>query len=371
MTHPTDEQTVGSLVGRQGERFATLEEIYARARERLDAEAWAVLDGGAGAEQSLRDNLAALSRWSFRPKYLSGVTELVTSTTFLGIDLAFPVLTAPIGGDGLFHERGQCEIAAAAAMAGIAPVVSEASSFSLEAVAAASDGPKVMQLHAWGEPDDFLALATRAGRAGYRAICVTIDCPTLGWRERTMALRFEFPQEQWSGNYSATETSVTDRLTSGAGSGWTWQTLAQVRRRLEVPLLVKGVLTAEDAELAISAGADGIVVSNHGGRQLDCLPASVDQLPEVVEAVRGRIPVAVDGGIRRGADVLKALALGADVVLVGRMTAMGLAAGGAAGVYAALGLLRAEFERSMLLAGRRAVKDLDRSAVQPRAAEPR
>lgn len=375
MTHPADEQTIEPTVEltgkRTGERFATLEEIYARARERLDADVWAVLDGGAGAEQSLRDNLAALRRWSFRPKYLSGVTDPITSTSFVGIDLAFPVLTAPIGGDGLFHERGQCEIAAATATAGIAPVISEASRFSLETVAAASDGPKVMQLHAWGERDEFLALARRAGRAGYSALCVTIDCPTVGWRERTMTRRYKTPEEQWSGNYSGGDISAADRLISGSGSDWTWETLSEVRQRLEVPLLVKGILTAEDAELAVSAGVDGIVVSNHGGRQLDCLPATVDQLPEVVDTVRGRVPVGVDGGIRRGVDVLKALALGADVVLVGRLTAMALAAGGAAALYAALCLLRAEFERSMLLAGRRSLKDLDHSMVQPRAVEPR
>ncbi|PXX63919.1 4-hydroxymandelate oxidase [Nocardia tenerifensis] len=364
MTHSTDEQAIEP----SGEPFATLEEIYVRARERLDADAWAVLDGGAGAEQTLRDNLAALRRWSFRPKYLSGVTNLITSTTFVGIDLAFPVLTAPIGGDGLFHERGQCETAAATAMAGIAPVISEASRFSLETVAAASDGPKVMQLHAWGEPDEFLALAQRACRAGYAALCVTIDCPTLGWRERAMSRRYLVPEEQWSGNYPATGASAAHRLISGFGSDWTWETLAQVRRRLEVPLLVKGVLTAEDAELAVGAGVDGIVVSNHGGRQLDCLPATMDQLPEVVDTVRGRVPVAVDGGIRRGSDVLKALALGADVVLVGRLTAMALAAGGAVALSAALRLLRAEFERSMLLAGRRSLKDIDRSMVRLSAA---
>lgn len=365
----TDGQAVEPPVEQANERFATLGEIYACARERLDGDAWAVLDGGAGAEQSLRENLAALNRWSFRPTYLTGVTELVTSTNFLGIDLAFPVLTAPIGGDGLFHERGQCEIAAATAMAGIAPVVSEASRFSLETVAGASDGPKIMQLHAWGDPDEFLALAKRAHRAGYEALCVTIDCPTLGWRERLMSRRYEIPAEQWGGNHDPMGTTAANRLRSGHGSDWTWETLAAVKAATESPLLVKGILTAEDAELAVSAGADGIVVSNHGGRQLDCLPATLDQLPEVVAAVRGRVPVAVDGGIRRGADVLKALALGADVVLVGRMTAMALAADGAAGVYAALRLLREEFERSMLLAGRRTLADLDRELVQPRTVD--
>lgn len=355
--------------GAAAERFATLEEIYACARERLDADKWAVLDGGAGAEQSLQDNLVALRRWSFRPRYLSGITKLDAGTTFLGIDLAFPVLTAPIGSDGVFHERGQCEIATATAMAGIAPVVSEASRFSLEVVAAASDGPKIMQLHAWGEPEEFLALAGRAAGAGYSALCVTIDCPTLGWRERIMEQRFKIPPEQWSGN-SGGDGSAADRLMSGFGSDWTWSTIADVRSQLGVPLLVKGILTAEQAELAIAAGADGILVSNHGGRQLDCLPGTVDQLPEVAAAVRGRVPIAVDGGIRRGTDVLTALALGADVVLVGRLTAMALAAGGAAGVYAALSLLRAEFERSMLLAGRRTLAEVDRSVVQPRAAHP-
>lgn len=369
MSHTTQEQRLDARAGAAGERFATLGEIYALARTRLDADTWALLDGGAGAEQSLSDNLAALDRWSFRPKYLSGVTELDTGASFLGIDLAFPVLTAPIGGDGMFHERGQCEIAAAAAMAGIAPVISEASRFPLETVAAASDGPKLMQLHAWGEPEEFLALARRAARAGYSAVCVTIDCPTLGWRERPMTRRFHMPPEHWSGNYSGdVDTTAAGRLVSGAGSDWTWETLGKVRQQLDIPMLVKGIMTGEDAEQAISAGVDGMVVSNHGGRQLDCLPATLDQLPEVVAAVRGRVPVAMDGGIRRGADVLKALALGADVVLVGRLTAMALAAGGAAGVYAALCLLRAEFERSMLLAGRRDLKDIDRSMLQQRPA---
>lgn len=366
MTHPMDER---ATLGHTAERFATLEEIYHCARERLDPDAWAVLDGGAGAEQTLRDNLTALERWSFRPRYLSGITDLDTGTSFLGVDLAFPVLTSPIGGDGLFHERGQCEIAAAATMAGIAPVVSEASRFPLETVAAASPGPKIMQLHSWGEPDEFVAMARRACRAGYSALCITIDCPTLGWRERVLTRRYATPQEQWSGNYIGSVAGAADRLVSGSGSDWTWETVAGVRRRIDLPVMVKGVLTAEDAEQAISAGVDAILVSNHGGRQLDCLPASVDQLPEVVSAVRGRVPVAVDGGIRRGPDVLKALALGADVVLVGRMTAMALAAGGAAGVYAAMTLLRAEFERSMLLVGRSAVRNLDRSVVQRRAAE--
>jgi len=369
MTQPTSKQMVESKrsIKPAGERFTTLGEIYARARERLDADTWAVLDGGAGAEQSLHDNVAALGRWSFRPAYLSGVTDLTTSTTFLGIDLSFPVITSPIGGDGMFHERGQCDIAAATASAGIAPVVSEASCFSLETVAAASDGPKIMQLHSWGSSEEFLALAGRACRAGYSALCVTIDCPTLGWRERPMVRRFKTPMEQWGGNYGTVDASAAERLASGAGSDWTWDTLGQVRRQVDIPMLVKGVLTAQDAELAVSAGVDGILVSNHGGRQLDCLPATVDQLPEVVDAVAGRVPVAVDGGIRRGADVLKALALGADVVLVGRLTAMALAADGAAGLYAALRLLRQEFERSMLLAGRGALKDLDRSLLQRRA----
>lgn len=364
-----EEHAVDRRVTGEGVQFATLGEIYARARERLDADAWAALDGGAGAEQSLRDNLAALDRWSFRPTYMTGVTEPETRTSFLGIDLAFPVLTSPIGGDGLFHERGQCEIASATAMAGIAPVVSEASPFSLETVAEASDGPKIMQLHAWGEPDEFLTLAKRAHRAGYSALCVTIDCPTLGWRERLMGRRFNTPAEQWSGNHDPMAGSAAGRLVSGYGSDWTWDSLAEMRAAVDRPMIVKGILTAEDAESAVAAGMDGIVVSNHGGRQLDCVPGTLDQLPEVAAAVGGRVPIGMDGGIRRGSDVMKALALGADVVLVGRLAAMGLAADGSAGVYTALRLLREEFERSMLLAGRRTLGELDRSVVQPRVGE--
>jgi 4-hydroxymandelate oxidase len=328
---------------------------------------WETLDGGAGVEQTLRDNRAALAKWSFRPQYLRGITHCDLRTDFLGVDLSFPVLTAPIGGDRQFHDRGQCAIAEATAAAGIAPIVSEASQFPLETVAEASSGPKIMQLMAWGEPEQFLTLARRAQAVGYSALCVTIDCPTLGWRERPMASRYTVPREYWDGNYLAGRGTATDRLLAGIGSNWTWETLAQLRQLIDVPVLLKGILTADDAEAAIAAGADGVVVSNHGGRQLDCLPAALDQLPEVVKAVGGRVQVALDGGIRSGTDVLKALALGADVVCVGRLTAMSLAAGGAPAVFTALSLLRAELERSMLLAGRQTPADLDQTVLQPRS----
>jgi 4-hydroxymandelate oxidase len=366
LTHvPYDDNTCPTLAANSQE-FVTLAEIYRSAREQLTPDVWAFLDGGAGGEQSLRDNIAALARWSVRPRYLSGVTESDPRTTFLGLDLAFPAMTAPIGGDGLFHVRGQCAIAEAAAAAGIVPIVSEASPFALETVAESSSGPKIMQLMAWGEPEQFLALARRAVEAGYSALCVTVDCPTLGWREGPMERRFTIPKRQWGGNYPQATDLAADRLMAGTGSDWTWETLAQVRSQIDVPVLAKGVMTAEDAEAAVAAGADGVVVSNHGGRQLDCLPATIDQLPEVVAAVGGRAHVALDGGIRRGTDVLKALALGAEVVCLGRLTAMALVAGGGAGVLTALSLLRAEFERSMLLAGRRTIADVDLSVVQPR-----
>lgn len=346
--------------------FATLSQIYARARARLPSDVWEILDGGAGEEQSLRDNVAALARWSFRPRYLSGVTSSDPRTSFLGLDLAFPVLTAPIGGDGMFHPRGQHAIVAATAAAGIVPIVSEASPFALESVARSSAGLKIMQLMAWGEPEQFLGLARRAAVAGYVGLCVTIDCPTLGWRERPMTSRFATPKHQWSGNYPHELGSAADRLVDGTGSDWTWETFAEVRSQVDLPVMAKGVLTAEDATAAVAAGADAVVVSNHGGRQLDCLPATLDVLPEVVEAVAGKAEIALDGGIRRGTDVLKAMALGADVVLVGRLTAMALAAGGDRAVAVALHLLRAELERSMLLAGRHSVAEVDRSVVQPR-----
>lgn len=362
MTHASRFERAAVSPTADQQDFATLSEIYLRARERLRPEVWEALDGGAGDEQTLRDNVAAMGRWSFRPRYLSGIDASEVSTTFLGLDLALPVLTAPIGGDGIFHAQGQCAIAEAAAEAGTVTIVSEASPFALETVAAASSGPKIMQLMAWGEPEQFVALARRAVAAGYAAICLTIDCPTLGWRERPMRNRFLTPGEQWSGNYP----QAAERLAAGVGSHWTWETLAQVRAELDVPILAKGVMTAEDATAAVECGADGVVVSNHGGRQLDCLPATLDQLPEIADAVGDRVPVALDGGIRRGADVLKALALGADVVFVGRLAAMAVAAGGAPAVLTALDLVRAELERSMLLVGRRTIADLDRTVVQPR-----
>jgi isopentenyl diphosphate isomerase/L-lactate dehydrogenase-like FMN-dependent dehydrogenase len=348
-------------------QFTTLGEVYETAPRMLSPEAWAYLDGGAGAEETLADNLRAFQRWRLRPRCLAGVVTPSTATQFLGMPLAAPILTAPIGSDILFHPDGQCATVRAAARRGIVPVVSEASHWPLETVAACADGPKVMQLHAWGGRDEFLALVERAERAGFSAICVTIDCPTLGWRERIMRRRFTPRDDAWTGNCvgpPGAAAAAAARLSGGRGSEWTWETLADARPAIGLPVMVKGVLTAEDAEAAVAAGVDAVVVSNHGGRQLDGVPATLDQLPEVLEAGRGRVAVALDGGIRRGTDVLKALALGADVVLVGRAAAMGLAAAGEPGVAAVLRLLVEELERSMLLAGRADLREIDRSLVR-------
>lgn len=347
-----------------GPRFATLGTLYDRAKARLPEDAWAYLAGGASGEQTLGDNEAAFGRWSLRPRQLAGVVDVDITTTFLDIELAAPLLTAPIGCDLLFHPDGQRAIVRAAAACGIAPVVAEASYCSLEAAASESDQPKLMQLHAWGSPDEFRSLTRRAEGAGFAAVCVTLDCPSLGWRERTRRIGLQVDERLFSGNHP--DGKFAHHLLSGKGSDWTWDTLAKVATDLEVPLIVKGILTSEDTERAVEAGARGIIVSNHGGRQLDGTPATLDQLSEVVAAVRGRAAVAVDGGIRRGTDILKALALGADVVLVGRPVAMGLGAAGESGARQVLGLLIDEFRRSMLLAGCASIADINAGLIQPR-----
>ena len=334
-------------------RFVTVDDYEPVARERLSSDVYDFYAGGAGDEWTLAENRRAFDRWSLRPRVLRGSGSPDLSASILGTPLSLPVLVAPWAYQSMAHPDGERATARAAAAAGTIMVVSTTAFDILEDVAAASDAPKWWQLYLFEDRAATSDMLARVVEAGYEAICLTVDVPHLGLRHRDSRHGFAL-------TYGAASSEVRFE------SMLTWDDLGWVRDRAnDLPLLVKGILTAEDAELAVAAGVDGIVVSNHGGRQLDGSPAGLTVLPEVVEAVGGRVPVLVDGGIRRGTDVVKALALGADAVLVGRPLIWGLAVDGQAGVTDVLGILRLELENAMALCGCRTIAEITSSLVRP------
>ena len=349
--------------------WATLADLWETARQRLPDDVWDFLVGGSGDETTLRENCSAFSGWRLRPRVMGGHAPPDLRTSFLGIDLAHPVLTAPFGAEGLFHDEGHLAVARANATAGAASIVPEASTWSLEEVAdAAPEAARIFQLHPMGRPEHVLHAIRRAEAAGYTALCFTCDCPTAGWRERNMRNGFSLGPDEIGGNYPmggpVAYEDVFGQLFRRDDRVWSWDELAAVCAQTRLPWMAKGILTAEDARAAVAAGASAVIVSTHGGRQLDRAPAALTQLPEVVAAVEGRALVALDSGIRRGADVVTALALGADVVVVGRLAAVALAAGGQAGVERMHALLREEMRTILMLLGVPSVRALDRTLLQ-------
>jgi isopentenyl diphosphate isomerase/L-lactate dehydrogenase-like FMN-dependent dehydrogenase len=349
--------------------YTTLGEIVEAARDALDPDVLDFLDGGAGDEVTLRRNRAAFSRWSFRPRVMSGRPVPSAATTFLGIPLSLPVLTAPFGGDRLFHPDGHLAVARANAAEGVASIVPEVGSFALEEIAAAAPpAARIAQLHPLGSPDNFVAMLGRIQRAGYQAVCVTVDAPTGGWRDRSLRNRFSPDPSVAMGNYppggDTTLEEVLGRYFTRDQPVWAWEHLTELMAETTLPWIAKGILTGEDAEAAAKAGASAVLVSNHGGRQLDGAGAALDQLPEVVGAVGGQLQIGLDSGVRRGSEVVTAVALGADVVVLGRLAAYGLAAAGEYGVRRVLQLLGEEIVTVLTLLGRGGVRDLDRTALQ-------
>ncbi|MDT3444642.1 alpha-hydroxy acid oxidase [Pseudofrankia sp. BMG5.37] len=345
------------------DRFATVGEIYEAARRALPPPVWDFLDGGSGGEQTLRANLSSFERWSVLPRLMTGAGEPDLARSFLGIELSMPVMTSPFGADRLLHRDGHLAVARANAKAGVASIVPEAGSYSWEEVTMAAPGAaRIAQLHPMGNPANFAAMLRRAADLGFSALCLTLDCPTAGWRERNMRNRFDVDVDVVSGNYPhagpADLADTLGQLFVRREPIWTWDELAGRMAGSPLPWLAKGILTGADAVAAARAGAAGILVSNHGGRQLDAVPAALDQLPEIVAALGGRVPVALDSGVRRGGDVVKALALGADVVVIGRAAAMALAAGGEEGVGRLLELFREEISTTVKLLGATGVDGL-------------
>ena len=339
-----------SAVSPQDQEFRTLDELHAAALQNLPPDVAVYLESGAGTEQTLKANREAFTRYVIKPRPMSGVNDPKTNTDFLGIPLSVPVLTAPFGGDALFSAEGHLAVARANAACGTASIVPEVGSFSYEDVAAAAPAAaRIGQLHPF---ESFDPVAKRIKNAGYDALCVTVDCATMGWRVRNKMARFRFDPGVWFGNATDDgEPNVASTFGGGIIPDWTWDQLAEATARHQMPWIAKGILTPESAVAAVNAGASAIVVSNHGGRQVDPAAASLDALPEVAQAVGGQVPLLLDSGVRTGADVFLALALGASAVVIGRLAAYGLAAAGEQGVRRTIELLTQELRTLMILAG--------------------
>jgi 4-hydroxymandelate oxidase len=326
------------------------------ARGKVAPEVWCYFEGGANDEVTLRANVAAYGRWRLRPRMLVDVSEISLATTLLGTPVSMPLGVAPFAMQRLIDADGEVSTARAAARAGALLVVSTLTTRRHADIAAASDGPRWLQLYVLRDKQATLDHIAEAKEAGYRALVLTVDLPYLGRRERDLRHGFLNPPPDVEVPY-ADLFSTTPALT--------WRDLEWVRTETGMPIVVKGLLTREDALLAVEHGADAVWVSNHGGRQLDHVAAGLDALPEVVEAVAGRAEVYVDGGVRRGTDVLKALALGARAAFAGRAFACGLAVDGERGVAHVLSLLRDELELGLGLLGCPSPDAVSRGHVEP------
>ncbi len=353
----------------------TFEDWERAAQAKLDTGAFGYIAGGAGAEETMRANREAFQRWRIRPRMLAGNAVRDISVEVLGLRSPAPFLLAPVGVLSIAHEEAEVGVAKASAASGVPMVLSSAATHSIEQVAE-TGAPRWFQLYWVNDREICASFVRRAEAAGYGAIVVTLDTLTLGWRPRDLREAYlPFIKGEGCGQYFTDpvflsrldKTPDEDLLTAAAtmlatfpNLGLTWDDLEWLREQTSLPILVKGVLTADDAERALQHGVDGVIVSNHGGRQVDGAVAALDALIEVRDALPGAV-VLMDGGIRSAADVLKAIALGADAVLLGRPYAYALAVGGSRGVEELIQNLMAEIDLSLALAGAHSVRDLDRS----------
>jgi 4-hydroxymandelate oxidase len=342
-------------------------DYFERAAETVDPQVWCYFEGGSGDEVTLRANAAAYSRWLLRPRMLVDVSSISLETTLLGTPVSTPLGVAPFAMQRLLDPEGECATARAAASSGSLLCVSTITSSSHAEIAAAGcASPRWLQLYVLRDRQRTLDHIAEARESGYSALILTIDMPLLGRRERDLRLGFQIPDDLplpyiRGRDPTAAETLGEHFQTSPA---LTWRDLEWVAAESGLPIVLKGILTREDALLAVEHGAAAVYVSNHGGRQLDGVAAGLDALPEVVEAVDGRCEVYVDGGIRRGTDVVKALALGARAAFAGRAVACGLAIGGEAGVRHVLAILRDELELAVGLLGCTSPAEIARSHVE-------
>jgi len=347
--------------------IADLERLAA---EGLEAGTHGYFAGGAGDERTLRRNAEAFEGWELRPRVLVDVSEVSTRATVLGTEVETPILVAPVAFQLLAHPDGEAGMARAAAAAGTVLCVSSLTSTRPAEVAqAAPEGKRWMQVYLFRDRGVTRAMVEEAAESGYEALLLTVDAPYAGRRERDLRTGFQVPAEIRApaieaavGHRSLTTAEVFELVDPSI----TWEDLERLCNEFELPILLKGLITGEDAALAVEHGAAGVVVSNHGGRQLDNAPPTINALPEVVEAVDGRIPVLLDGGVRRGTDVAVALAIGAEAVLVGRPALWGLAVDGEAGALRALQILTEELRLVLALLGAPEPSALSAGHVQRR-----
>lgn len=373
------------------DRAVNIDDLRILARKRLPKVCYDFIDGGGEDEVTLAENRAAFQRLTLLPRSLAGAERCDQSTTVCGTEVSMPVLLAPVGLPRIVSRHADLDAARAAGGAGTVYCVPTGASVSLEEIASVATGPLWFQLYLWKKPEIYEGLVRRAQRLGFKALVVTVDSAIASKRERdlrngfTLPLRLTLanklealrhPRWMWA-HFTGPEVSFGNLSDIGTGASTlaelvntqlnnpaaSWADLERLREIWTGPLLVKGVLASEDARRAVECGVDGIVVSNHGGRQLDTMPATIDALPGIVAAVGPEIEVLLDSGVRRGTDVLKALALGASAVLVGRPYMWGLAAADEAGAARALEILRQEINIAQTLLGRPTIADLDPSVV--------
>lgn len=340
----------------------SLREFEELARARLPHMAFEYIDSGAADEITTRSNRRRYDEIRLRPRVLVDVSRVDTTVTLLGAELPHPILFAPTAYHRLVHPEGELATARAAGRTDTTWVVSTATTTPLEEIAREATSPLWFQLYVQSDREVTRALVQLAEEVGCRALCVTVDTPALGARNRQERSRFHFPE--------GISTPYLDDLNRGRRSHFvpepvalTWTDIEWLRSITRLPVLLKGILTADDARRSVAAGVAGVMVSNHAGRNLDTLPATIDALPEVVDAVSGTTTVIVDGGIQRGTDVVKALALGADAVMIGRPYLYALGVGGAEGAARVLEILLKEFIVAMMLCGRPSIASLDRSVL--------
>lgn len=353
---------------RKTRKLLTVRDFERLARQRLSKPAYDYFRSGSEEERALARNEEAYRRWVVWYRVLVDVAERDLSTTVLGIPVAAPILIAPTAYHRLAHPEGELATARAATVAGTVYVVSTLATTALEDVAQESAGPKFFQLYVHKDRGFTRELIERAESAGYDALVVTADTPLLGRRLRDERNGFCLPDGLVMSNLAhlagPTDGSMLARYVAERhDASFTWKDLEWLKSLSHLPIVLKGIVRVDDAVRAADEGVAGVIVSNHGGRQLDSAPATLDALPGIAEALRGRCEVLMDGGIRSGADVFKALALGARAVLVGRPVLWGLAAGGEDGVVSVLRLLAEDLSKTMALAGTRTLADIERTMV--------
>ncbi|MDT8859824.1 alpha-hydroxy-acid oxidizing protein [Alkalihalobacillus sp. MEB130] len=360
--------------------FRSPEQWEQMAKEQLDKGAFEYIQSGAGVEDTLQANINGFKKWHIVPRVLRNVANVDSSSTILGLKTSAPFALAPVGFQTIIHPEGELAVAKAAAAENVPYTVSTVSTYSMEEIAEVmGDAPRFFQLYWPNDEDIALSFVRRAEQSGYSAIFITVDTPMLGWREQDKSNKY-FPlrKAQGLGNYlvdpvfqekaritpdSDLEVVIKEVASRLFNPSLTWENIKWLRTKTDLPLVIKGIVHPDDAKLAVEYGMDGIVVSNHGGRQLDGSISSIDALPAIVETVQGRIEIVFDGGVRRGVDVIKALALGANSVLIGRLYAYGLT-DGQDGVESVIAQLKEEVQTVLALTGETNVKSLQQVTLK-------